>query len=230
MKVYKLTDSSARTNNIMQWGEGVTNKVRIRGNTLCSNQVIHYYSHPYIAILMNPIHANHIDPLLWEADTPKSYAYDGTKGGCKTLTTLRQIPIPQFTSEQLITIAIKCALAVYHEKSFVVWANKWLEGTDRIRSAAIAARIATRAATRAGEYVAWAAVRAAEAAAIAARTSVRIETRTAAARSAAIAVRIATEAAEAVAIMASRTRDINLISILNEVLNEYKEGTNGKSE
>jgi len=214
----------------MQWGEGVTNKVRIRGNTLCSNQVIHYYSHPYIAILMNPIHANHIDPLLWEADTPKSYAYDGTKGGCKTLTTLRQIPIPQFTSEQLITIAIKCALAVYHEKSFVVWANKWLEGTDRTRSAAIAARTAVRIATRIAAARTAAAGSATRAAVRVAEAAARTAVRAAAAGSAARAARTAAEAAEAAAIMASRTRDINLINILNEVLNEYKEGTNGKSE
>ena len=81
---------------------------------------------------------------------------DGMKVGCKTLTTIRQIPVPKIPAEQRVEIAIRCVLLVYKEEAWVKWANDWLSGKDRTLGAARAAEAAARAAE--------AAVRAAEAA------------------------------------------------------------------
>jgi hypothetical protein len=47
--------------------------------------------------------------------------------------------MPQVTTEQRITFAILCALFVYREPSYVMWAHNWLDGIDRTRSAAACA-------------------------------------------------------------------------------------------
>jgi len=77
--------------------------------------------------------------------------------------------------ERKIEMGIKCALVVYTEESFVDWANSWLSGINRDRSAAWAAwaksarSAAVEAETEAAAWSAWSA--AVEAAAEAASSS-----------------------------------------------------------
>ena len=67
----------------------------------------------HIAVIMNPAHANFPNPQLWEAQGIILLDDDGLKCGVKTLTTIKQIPLPQITTEQRIHFAILCALEVY---------------------------------------------------------------------------------------------------------------------
>ncbi len=155
---YKLTNQDGYTRkgetNETLWGENVTHAATGEGNELCTDGVIHYYDSPEEAAFYNPIHADIKDPVCWEAKGRK-VAHDGVKGGCKTVTTIRKVPLPEITTEQRVEIAIRCALTVYSNPSFVLWANNWLSGKDR--SAAAAAAAARAAAARAAEAAAVAA-------------------------------------------------------------------------
>ena len=174
MTVYKLTRQNMQTQNDMQWVLGVPNTATGEGNGLCTDGVLHYYYSAAEAVLFNLIHGNYSNPRLFEAETPEEVATDGLKGGCKTLTLIKEILLPEISTEKRVEFAIRCALQVYKDESFVQWANQWLEGTDRSREAARAAEAAEAAwAAEAARAAAWAAeaARAAETAAWAARAA-----------------------------------------------------------
>lgn len=123
---------------------------------LCTDGVIHFYDSIWVALLMNCYHADIPNPRAIVIEVGEVVAHDGTKGGSKWATMLREIPVPMMTTEQRVEIAIRCALAVSHDPEFVEWANKWLSGEDRSRGVA---EWAAKAA--AAEMAAWAAAMAA---------------------------------------------------------------------
>ena len=138
MKLYKLTDERGRTRNNTHWGEGITHQAAGSAECLCTSSYIHAYEHPIVAVLMNPIHKN-LDPhtmRLWEADGDIALRDGPLKCGCKSLTTIREIPVPVITSEQRITIAIHSTRTVCTDICWNRWANAWLDGSDRSTEAA----------------------------------------------------------------------------------------------
>jgi len=161
-KLFKLTDSCGKTRNDTQWGPGVSHSGTGKGE-LCGPGWIHAYEHPLIAVLMNPIHARVKTPRLWEAEGEIAIRDGQIKCGCKTLTTIREIPLPKITTEMRVRFAILCAKEVCADLPWNAWADKWLSGEDRSEAAAGAAAGAAWAAW-AAEAAAWAA-EAAEAAA-----------------------------------------------------------------
>lgn len=142
---YKITDKNGQTRGGMQWGEGITHRASGKGKELCSDGVIHYYENPYLAVFANPIHGKY-DPatmLLWEFRPKRKVNSDALKSVCKEGTTVRRVPVPVLTTEQRVTIAIKCALPVSKEnKKWVKWAQNWLSGKDRTYNASYAASYA----------------------------------------------------------------------------------------
>ena len=178
MRYWKLTDKENKTQGGTQWGVGITHKAKGEGKSLCSADVIHVYDHPLKAVMFNPIHAAFAYPHLWEVKVKKVVAHDDFKGGVKQATTIKQVSLPSITVNQRVRFALYCALAVYKEKTFVSWANNWLVGGDRSKTAAStaataacaseAAHAAARAAIWAATTTAWAATEAASAAATAA--------------------------------------------------------------
>lgn len=186
---YKLTDQQNYTRrgekNETLWEPGRMNRAAGNGASLCTEDVIHFYDTPLIAAFMNPVHANFDSPGCWEIEVDGVVAHDGTKGGTKIATAIKPLPLPVITREQVVRFAIFCALEVYKEPTFVVWAEKWLSGVDRSQLAARAARARAEAravaeaawtaawavaeAAAAGPWAAEVAVRAAEAVAVAAR-------------------------------------------------------------
>lgn len=153
MKLYKLTDGDGKTRNDTQWGPGVSHSGTGEGG-LCGPGWIHAYEHPLIAVLLNPIHADFKSPRLWEAEGEVGLRDGQLKCGCKTLTTIREIPLPEITTEMRVRFAILCAKDVCACSAWNAWADKWLSGKDR--SAAAAAR-AAMAAMAAYDAAAWAA-------------------------------------------------------------------------
>ena len=154
MKLYKLTDENGETYGHTKWGENVSHTAT-GTEGLCSSGVIHAYIDPLMAAFFSPIHGNFKHPHLWEAESEDEPVSDGTKVGVKTLTTMRIIDLPEITTIQRVEIAIRCALAVYHNPIFVTWANNWL--SDKNRSAAAAAEAAEAAEAEAAAAAAWAA-------------------------------------------------------------------------
>lgn len=167
--VWKLTTADNKTRkggyNETTWGENVTHEVGGLGTKLCTSDVIHAYRHPVLAVLLNPAHAAFHNPKLWKCKTPKIVAEKADKCGVKRLTTLECVPLPQVTTEQLVSFAIHVALLCHHNDSgFVKWANAWLDGSDRSATVAYSAVVQARAtvATPAAGYAATAASAAAE--------------------------------------------------------------------
>ena len=142
---YKLTNASGKSHGETQWGENVTHVATGNGMAFCSPDLIHLYSHPLLAVFLNPIHANFNNPLLWEAEAEIVASDNGLKLGAKRVTTLRRIPLPTVTTEQRVRFAILCALAVYEETKFKKWAEGWLANTDRTAETAWATAMSARA-------------------------------------------------------------------------------------
>ena len=160
IKVYKLTDSDGKTLNGTQWGPGVSHSGTGEGG-LCGPGWIHAYEHPLIAVLLNPIHADFKNPRLWEAKGEIGLRDCGQiKCGCKTLTTVREIPLPEITADMRARFAILCAqhVCLCSCSAWKAWADKWLSGEDRSVEAAKAAAWASY------DAAAWAAEAVAEAA------------------------------------------------------------------
>ena len=152
MKLYKLTDKDGWTRNGTLWWPGVSHSGTGEGE-LCGPGWIHAYEHPLIAVLMNPLHADFKNPRLWEAQGKITIRDGQLQCGCQTLTTIREIPLPEITAEMWVRFAILCAKEASTAgvgeawKAWNVWADKWLSGEDR--SAAAAAAAAAEAAARA---------------------------------------------------------------------------------
>lgn len=192
MKLYKLTDEHERTFNNTRWGKNVTHQAVGNGRSLCSDGFIHAYTNPILAIIMNPIHAKFNNPILWEAEG-KVIIDDGTKVGCKSLTTVRRIALPIVTIENKIRFAIKCASLVYDNKEWKNWADRWIKNIDRSYNIAVYAAAATYAANAANatyDAAADTATYAANAAATYAAADAAADTATYAANAAAAANKI----------------------------------------
>ncbi len=170
MKKYKLTDQNMQTYKGFQWE--LNKEVCTDGNSnkLCNSHWLHYYHHLLLAILLNPIHSNIINPRLFECKVLGKHLNDkGLKGGCTKMTLVKELKIPVITTTQKIAFAILCSLKVYKDRDYIIWANNWLSNKNRTHAAAdAAARAATDAATRAACVAADAACVAADAAARAA--------------------------------------------------------------
>lgn len=138
MIAYKLTDKKGQTKNKTQWGENVTHSATGNNPKLCSNGWIHFYADPLIAVFMNPVHANFVNPILWKCETAGEHKHEPLKSGCKILTTLQQIDLPVVTTTQRIAFGILCAKQVYNNAEWNKWADNWLTGLNRSKEAAYA--------------------------------------------------------------------------------------------
>jgi len=181
-KCYKLTTQDNFIMNDTLWREGISHTTSGEGE-LCSAGWLHAYSHPLLAVLLNPMHANISNPKLWEAYGSGMKKSDhGLKIGFTKLTTKKGIALSVVTDIQKVIFAILCALEVYKEPSFVTWADNWLSNKDRsasttetvpnMASVAYNAAYATYAAVYAAYYAADAATNAAYAARYAAVNAV----------------------------------------------------------
>ena len=160
MKAYKLTDSDGRTKLETQWGENIAHSAKGQNKHLCSDGWIHFYTDTRLAVVINPSHADFHTPLLWECETSGKHIHEPLKSGCKTLTTIRKIPLPEISLTQKIAFAILSAKEVYFDSKWVKWADGWLSGEDRSRKAALAAALDAADVASINAYAALAAARA----------------------------------------------------------------------
>lgn len=163
--LYKLTDRDGFTragySNACLWGENVTHSGTGKGD-LCGPGWVHAYTSPLLAVLLNPIHANIPYPRLWRAEGEIVMNDRGLKVGCRTLTTIEEMPLPVLTTEQRVRFAILCAMQVCDSPKWRLWAERWLSGQSRSTMAArAAARVAAAEPTAKRIEVAWAVARAA---------------------------------------------------------------------
>jgi len=205
--LFKLTTQEGKTHNETQWGENVTHEATgdIKQG-LCSDAWIHAYTHPLLAVLMNPVHADIENPILWEGKGEGEAKFEPLKCGFRKFTTLKKIPLPEVTDVQKVAFGILCAKEVYKDSSWNQWADKWLSGEDRTKSSA-----AAYAAADAAAYAANAARAAANAARAAANAAAYASN---AAYAAAYAARAAANAAaNAAYASASKGKELDFVSI-----------------
>jgi len=176
MKYYKLLSKEMTSYKDTKWEIGIPIKIEKTGNTMCSDEVLHCYNHPLLAVFLNPIHVNIKEPKLFEIEVDKIVNDDGLKFASKSQTLINEIPLPEISSEQRIEIGIKIAKIVFKDEKWNEWADKWLSGEDRsitaADTAANAAALYVNAATNATDVYANASAyaAAANAAAAAARS------------------------------------------------------------
>lgn len=197
---YKLTTQDLKTYNGFQWKIGQKVKTSGEGD-LCSSGWLHYYHHPLLAVLLNPIHGNFNNPKLWEVNAEGEILDDkGLKGGCTELTLVKELPLPQISQTQKVAFAILLSKKIFNNVDWNKWADNWLSGKNRTSQKARAAARTTMAAALAVE---WTEARAAETAAMAAARAAET-----AARAVAIAAEWGTE----------KGKGINLIEIAEEAM------------
>jgi hypothetical protein len=107
-----------------------------------------------LAVLLNPIHADFANPLLWEAEGVVAIRDNDFKVGCLTLTTVRRVPLPAVSTEQRVKFAILCAKEVCENAAWNAWADAWL--SEENRSTDAAARAAAAMSARGVDLVALA--------------------------------------------------------------------------
>lgn len=132
MTAYKLLTQDMQSHGGLQWTIGCTHTAQEPGNKMCSPQVLHCYSHPLMAAMFNPIHANIDNPRLFEIEASEIINQDFAKLACKSQMLVKEIPLPTLSDEQRQEVAIRCAMLIPGAPLlWTNWANDWLSGKDR---------------------------------------------------------------------------------------------------
>jgi hypothetical protein len=109
MQLYKLTskDGYTRKGELGEtwWYPGRRIKKPRGSYQLCTDTVIHAYRSKELALLLNPLHADFSDPLLWECEG-KVEVEDWGKVGCSMLITLTPIPCPDWYLYETLRIPV----------------------------------------------------------------------------------------------------------------------------
>ena len=119
MKLYKLTDENLMTHGGFKWTIGFMEIKPIKKNpSLCSEDVFHAYKNKNLALLLNPIHADISDFLLFEAEG-EICVEDWGKVGVFELTLTKKMRMPKWYSSDKkkdvqVMFAILCAESVLH--------------------------------------------------------------------------------------------------------------------
>jgi hypothetical protein len=149
MKLYKLTDGLGQTRNETQWGENITHSGTGKG-PLCSGGWIHAYEHQLLAAMLFPLHVTWKALRLWEAEGDPFFQEGHLICGCRTLTTIREIPMPEISLAQRMQVVDSCVHFV-NSVADAMKARESIEGAKgrEARIAANRSRLARRAARNA---------------------------------------------------------------------------------
>ena len=135
---YKLTEQDLTTYNDTKWVLNEWKETSGLGE-LCTGGWLHCYTHPLLAILLNPIHANITNPKLFKCEVEGECLTDyGRKEGWTRMRIIEEMEIPQLSLINKVAFGILCALEVYKDKKWVTWANTWLENKDSSKESAAA--------------------------------------------------------------------------------------------
>ena len=117
MKLYKLTNSYGYTHGDTKWDVGTKLTLpKISNPKLCSNMVIHAYKNINLALLLNPIHANFINPLVWESKG-QICCQDWGKVGCFQLTITKKLNLPAWTTDIRVRVNVSVLFSILCAKS-----------------------------------------------------------------------------------------------------------------
>ena len=128
-KYYKLLSQDLTSFNNTKWELNETITISVPGNQMCTNQVLHCYNHPLLAVILNSIHADIFKPRLFEISVDIIVNSDGLKFASKSQTLIKEIPLPEISTEQVTEFSIRVAKLVCKDEKWNSWADSWLDGT-----------------------------------------------------------------------------------------------------
>ena len=149
----KLTTAEGKSKHgNVTWtvGKWVTLRKTHRGDTLCTEGMLHVYEGgPELAAMLDPVHANiGADARAFEV-TGKIVARAGpAKAGGYSFKVIRELTACRPSLVQRIRFGILCAKVVCNDLTWNAWADGWLSGKDRTQESAAAARDAAEAVAR----------------------------------------------------------------------------------
>jgi len=109
-----------------------------RGYDLCTESWFHCYNNPFLAVILNPVHAEIVNPRLFKVNVAGRKVSDsGLKFGFSMMRLVEELPLPEITITQKIAFGILCTKHVYKRKEWNEWADSWLSGKDRSLTAAL---------------------------------------------------------------------------------------------
>jgi hypothetical protein len=230
MQLYKLTDQKGQTHDSFQWTVGTEFSLKPKASPeLCSPDVFHVYRDPNLALLLNPIHADIKEPLLWQAQGDVVIE-DWGKAGCFSLQLTEQLPLPEWYVDPKLRCEVQVRFARLCAETA---ARAAARAADAAKVAAARAAAAAKvAAARAARAAAWAADAARAAAATAAKAAWAAEAEAAAAWAAraaraADAAWSAAAAADAAAV-AGTAFPISFASLAKQAISETMQKSNNK--
>jgi len=136
VKKYKLLNQDRTTrkgyDNETEWPMGQWREAKGDGG-LCSDGMLHCYDDPYLAQLLNPIHAGITNPIVCEVEVDGANASSGQlKCGYKRMRVVRELDIKAPTLKQRVEFARWCELLGNDDSDFATaWAANWLTENDR---------------------------------------------------------------------------------------------------
>ena len=104
----KLVRQDMTTRGGFKWVVGKWYKIpkEQQGGDLCSQSWFHCYSHPLLAVLFNPIHADFDNPRLYEIRVRGKKKTDGLKFGFTEMKLEKRIALPVLTTNQKVAFAL----------------------------------------------------------------------------------------------------------------------------
>ena len=141
--LYKVTDQNHMTRNNTQWGHDVSHGPTSGQGELCSSGWLHAYKTAKDAALMHKHHVFSFNsPVLWEAEGTVEKD-DDLKIGTRTLKTIKIIPFPEITPDDIDVYLDNdnwevCYCAIKHPNATSQQIDKALNDKDsEVRKAAI---------------------------------------------------------------------------------------------
>ena len=137
---YKITDQMMRTYQDFQWKVGKWERIpdEDRGYDLCTESWFHCYNHPFLAVILNPVHAEIVNPRLFKVNVAGRKTSDnGLKFGFSMMRLVEELPLPEITITQKIAFGILCVKHAYKHEQWNKWADNWLSDKDRSLTAAL---------------------------------------------------------------------------------------------
>lgn len=129
---YKLLTQEMTSHGGMKWEIGRLETAKIEGTEMCTSQVLHFYSHPLLAIFANPFHADIVNPRLFEVEVEACVNADNLKCASKTQRLVKELEVPRLNYLQCQFVAISCVKLLPNSSPvWEEWAEKWLSGEDR---------------------------------------------------------------------------------------------------
>lgn len=140
-QIYKLLNRDRTSYGGYPWIIGAWSITSGEGD-LCGPGWLHAYTHPMLAVLLNPIHANIADPVLYLAEGGGQVRDDhGLKVGYTRMRIMMALPLPALTTEHRVRFALACAALTYEGPRWLAWAHDWLVGRDRSAASASSASV-----------------------------------------------------------------------------------------